>query len=757
MQKTVLCYLIAIVFSLVFSTNLLLSPTANAGPMDIGSSSKADTLPNVNDLSPIAVRELLSRLSDQEVRTILLNQLDIAAKQKEGASEHEEITSLIVQTVTAVGGSVKDAFIGIPNIISAFITGFSNFQTEHGLTGDGLFVGILGLSFLVAFLVEIVVNRVARQFCGDIPDVQENATFVETFKILSLRLFLDMLGLIAFFIVSAVIIDFFMPKGLLPTTDKLVSNLVVLPRLISALARFVLAPNRPDLRLVYTNDWTARFLHKNMVGLAFLIGFTYWIVNFLIQNGVSVEDIRIGFWLILTFYLWMAFMIFRARAGLTLMMAGKPDGPTSKIEAGISKGYPWAAIALTLLTWLLVETLIANRAWEYLNGRAELTLFILLITPAMDTLIRGLVKYRVKPMVGEGQLAEKAYQSTRSCYFRIGRVISFGFAILIIAGLWDINFTRLAAAGVGARAAGALFQFLLILSFGYLVWELVSLWINRKLAAELTPDNTDTNSEEPAGGEGGGMGASRISTVLPLIRFTLQSTIIVITLLVALGEIGVEITPLLAGAGIIGLAVGFGAQKLVSDIVSGIFFLVEDAFRVGEYLEVDGTMGTVEKISLRSFQLRHHKGPVHTIPYGGIPKVTNFSRDWVIMKLKFTVPFDTDLKKVKKIFKKIGKDMMEVPEFAEDFMQPFKSQGVLEVNDVGIVVRGKFMAKPGKQFTLRKEIYQRVQKLFDENGLQFARKQVHVKIEGSESSLSEEDKHAIAAAASDATDTPKVP
>jgi len=92
------------------------------------------------------------------------------------------------------------------------------------------------------------------------------------------------------------------------------------------------------------------------------------------------------------------------------------------------------------------------------------------------------------------------------------------------------------------------------------------------------------------------------------------SAIVVIFVLLALGNIGIDITPLLAGAGILGLAIGFGAQKLVSDVVSGILFLIDDAFRIGEYVEVDGTAGTVEKISIRSMQLRHHRGPVHTIP-----------------------------------------------------------------------------------------------------------------------------------------------
>ena len=206
-----------------------------------------------------------------------------------------------------------------------------------------------------------------------------------------------------------------------------------------------------------------------------------------------------------------------------------------------------------------------------------------------------------------------------------------------------------------------------------------------------------------------------------------------------------------AGAGIVGLAIGFGAQTLVRDVVSGIFFLIDDAFRVGEYLVIDDTVGTVEKISIRSLQLRHHKGPVHTIPYGEIPKVTNNSRDWVIMKLKFTFPFETDVNKIKKLFKKVGAEMLEA-DYADDLIQTFKSQGVYDVDDVGIVIRGKFMAKPGTQWVIRKDIYTRVQKVLDEAGIQFARREVRVQIPGLDGSkdLSDEQVKAVGAAASNA-------
>jgi small-conductance mechanosensitive channel len=248
-----------------------------------------------------------------------------------------------------------------------------------------------------------------------------------------------------------------------------------------------------------------------------------------------------------------------------------------------------------------------------------------------------------------------------------------------------------------------------------------------------------------------------MATILPIFQMTMQATIIVITVLLALSQLGVNITPLLAGAGVLGLAIGFGAQTLVKDIVSGVFFLLDDAFRLGEFITVGTTNGVVSKISIRSLQLRQDTGQLHIVPYGSMSQLTNNSRDWVTMKLRFTVPFDTDQEQVRKLFKKIGQEMMEVPELAEVLINPFKSQGAADVTDVGIVIRGKFTTVPGGQFIIRKEVYNRVQKAFEVNGIEFARKEVRVHLPGhvNPDDLSANQKDAIAAAASDEPQVPR--
>ena len=181
----------------------------------------------------------------------------------------------------------------------------------------------------------------------------------------------------------------------------------------------------------------------------------------------------------------------------------------------------------------------------------------------------------------------------------------------------------------------------------------------------------------------------------------------------ALSALGVQIAPLIAGAGVVGVAVGFGSQTLVKDIISGMFYLLDDAFRVGEYIVSGNYRGTVEGFSLRSIKLRHHRGPVYTVPFGMLGAVQNLSRDWVIDKITVGVTYDTDLDLVKKVVKQVSKEIMADPTLAKGIIEPLKSQGVAAMGDFAIQVRMKFMAKPGEQFVVRRAIYDKIKKAFD--------------------------------------------
>jgi len=319
---------------------------------------------------------------------------------------------------------------------------------------------------------------------------------------------------------------------------------------------------------------------------------------------------------------------------------------------------------------------------------------------------------------------------------------SAGILILIgcigfILGTWDVNI------GEQGNPVTAFLDTLMIAFFGWFMFKGVALYIDSQIEEE-SPDTEEEESEN----EMGGQGATRLATLLPLVRNVLLASIIVLSIMVVLSNMGVDIAPLFAGAGVIGLAVGFGAQTLIRDIFSGGFFLFDDAFRKGEYIELGNIRGTVEKISLRSFQLRHHNGPLHTIPFGEITQLTNYSRDWVMMKLPLRLTYDTDVERVRKLVKKLGQRLLEHSDVGKNFLQPLKSQGVYKMEDSAMIIRVKFMTKPGDQFVARKVVYQEIRDLFEKEGIRFANKEVTVRLaEEPQKALTQDDKQVIAASA----------
>jgi small-conductance mechanosensitive channel len=214
--------------------------------------------------------------------------------------------------------------------------------------------------------------------------------------------------------------------------------------------------------------------------------------------------------------------------------------------------------------------------------------------------------------------------------------------------------------------------------------------------------------------------ASRLRTLMPLLRAVAGVTIAVVGTLLVLSELGINITPLIAGASVLGLAVSFGSQSLVRDVVSGIFFLAEDSFRIGEYVDCSKVKGTVESFSVRSLKLRHQNGQLHIVPFGQVGHITNFSRDWTVVKFNLAFAHGTDVELLRKTVKKIGLDMMEEPTFKPILIQPLKMQGVVDIKDSSLIVRFKFMARPKNPSMVQRMAIRRMYDAFPALGIQFS-------------------------------------
>ncbi|MEM9221877.1 MAG: mechanosensitive ion channel domain-containing protein [Pseudomonadota bacterium] len=736
---------------------LFATPSDAQIPLPVDAAQSApNTLPT--PLTPEAARDLMATLSETQVRTLLLERLDAVAAADVAQAERAPFGAFLRSYAEAFEASVRASVLAAPNVLEGLARAGDAFAAPRGADGVVWLVAWLVGALLAGAALEALYRRLGPVQRAITATAPPQPRFRTQMGVLARRFLADAGGLLVFLLGVLVFLEITVPRDTFnaeqPNANRALiwftaSVPLMVVRLTALVTRTILAPERADRRFVHLTDDEARTLHRNIVIFAALLGAATFIIAFSRMHGMQPDELRVRAWLDFIVYGWAIWALWSTREAITRLLCATGDEPTPG-QLRIARIYPWFAVLVIAMAWVHNQYLGGIGAFHLLYGRTEITLALIFCAPVSDFAIRRLVHHLVPPMRGEGRQAEAAYRSTKRSYVRIGRVVVITLVIVAVASLWDIDLGEIAPGGAGALVATRLLDAAFALAVGYLLWELVSLWINRKLAAERTALVAD--AEEPGGGEGGGIGGSRLSTVLPLALGIARVAIVVVLGLVTLRMLGVDTTPLLAGAGIVGLAIGFGAQKLVADVVSGAFFLIDDAFRVGEYLDIEGTVGTVERISIRSMQLRHHRGPVHTIPYGGITKITNFSRDWVIMKLKFTVPFDTDPHQVKKIFRKIGADMMAVPEFASDMLQPFKSQGVFDFDDVGMIIRGKFMAKPGKQFTLRKEVYNRVKAAFQEHGIEFARREVRVAIPGFDGAdtLTGDQKKAVSAAAGDA-------
>jgi small-conductance mechanosensitive channel len=309
-----------------------------------------------------------------------------------------------------------------------------------------------------------------------------------------------------------------------------------------------------------------------------------------------------------------------------------------------------------------------------------------------------------------------------------------------LARLWGLDMDS-----EWGHALTSTLDILLILFLAGSSYRAINNFIDTKIIEE--GGSLDDHPINPGEGEGeAGRGQSRLATLLPVFRNVIICAIVVFAFIFVLSYLGVNVAPLFAGAGLVGIAIGFGAQTLIRDIFSGAFFLIDDAFRKGEYVDIGQVKGVVEKISMRSFQLRHHLGALHTVPFGEIKQLTNYSRDWVMMKLPLRLTYDTDVEKVRKLIKKLGQQLLEDPVIGPLFMQPLKSQGVYAMEDSAMIVRVKFMTRPGDQFVTRKVIYSAIREIFEREGVHFAHREVTVKLADGvhAESLTPEQREAIA-------------
>jgi small-conductance mechanosensitive channel len=465
---------------------------------------------------------------------------------------------------------------------------------------------------------------------------------------------------------------------------SIVLNGLVIWRLYLLLSRLYLRPALPAARIAPVGDESAWKLHGlfGFAVLAFilaraLLGVLYTpsaIAAQIVTNSVIVPAI----------FMVIAFLTRKDIWGWLLGLIDE-DARGKGAKAQLARHWLWFAIPLLIVFGLA-------RAYGALSDRFEtpisviLTLDIIIGLLLAETLLAFFTKrHGVSVLTAPGQTEANRLSPFVVRALRVTVLVS---AAAVLVRSWAVDGLALVDEEGRAEFRRAWTTAVITALVAYFAWEAVRFATERHIRRPALATHGQ-NAEEEAQ-----VSASRLETLAPILRLVLGIAIAITTVMMILTSLGINITPLIAGASVVGLAISFGSQALVRDVVSGVFYLTDDAFRVGEYIDCGKAKGTVEGFTVRSLRLRHQNGQIYTIPFGQLGQITNFSRDWATLKFNLRSAHGTDVEKLRKVAKRVGLAMLEDPELKDDFLQPLKCQGIADMADNAIVMRFKMTVRP---------------------------------------------------------------
>ena len=369
-------------------------------------------------------------------------------------------------------------------------------------------------------------------------------------------------------------------------------------------------------------------------------------------------------------------------------------------------GTYWFIPALILVGISLVATFVS--AGDTSTALRQSLICTVLVVLCM--VINGLVRrHSQKPQRGHKRHALYS-ERLKSFLYTLAHLIVWLVFIELGLRVWGmslISFTE----GEGHEISVKLFSLGGTLLFAWLIWILSDTAVHHAL----------TRSRK-------GLANARAQTMMPLIRNVLFVAIFIIALIVALANMGMNVTPLLAGAGVIGLAIGFGAQSLVADLITGLFIIIEDSLAIDDYVDVGGHLGTVEGLTIRTVRLRDIDGIVHTIPFSEIKSIKNYSREFGYAIFRVAIPYNMDIDDAIKLMREVGQKMRNDPLQRRNIWSPLEIQGVESFESGSAILRARFKTAPIKQWEVSRAFNLSLKRHLDEAGLDLATPRLSVQV-----------------------------
>ena len=481
-------------------------------------------------------------------------------------------------------------------------------------------------------------------------------------------------------------------------------NAAIIVRLVQAAGSLVLSPAAPGLRLVPMADETANYAQIWLRRFAVVTVYGYLSLQGALLLGLPSAAYRTLLTLLgLLVTLLLVVIVLQNRVAIAVQIRGEATaGALRNVRARLAQVWHLLAISYVFLLFA-IWTLHVEGGLVYVLQGTGLTAVVLVLTGLALGLLDRVFRHglRVPPDL---QARFPGLEARANRYVPgvqlLLRWMIYALALLAVLQAWGVqSFVWLSSEPAQVLGATAM-RILGIVALSLAAWELASLFMEAYL-----------NNQEPRGRRR--VRTARAQTLLSVARKALAVALISVATLLILSELGVNIAPLLATAGVLGLAVGFGSQKLVQDVITGAFILLEDLFSVGDVIKVGDTAGLVEAVSIRNVRLRDLAGTVHTIPFSAISTVSNLTKEFSYYVFDVGVAYREDVDQVMDVLREIGVELQADEKFATLILQPLEVFGVDAFGDSAVIIKARIKTLPIQQWTVGREFNRRLKKRFD--------------------------------------------
>ncbi len=740
-----LCTLLALILGLTLSLALPQGAQAQLLPGQASAAAEESAETPAEGEAPAEtnpLQGLLEVLKDESARDALIaelervtsEELDPIGELEEVAQEVEEIapapsigtriallTQSIAETLAEQADRILRSFSGGGNLLGGLASLdlpvlWETFQS-------------LILVIVITVAVYLVLRTLLKPLYRSMGDRAREANFLRTVFLFIGSTALDVAVVVASWAIGyAITLLALGDYAQVGFRQALYLNAFLLVELVKVAIRAIVSPSTGGLRLVHLSNRAAVRLNRHTNVVVSVLGYGQLLVVPLVNRNISyVAGLGISALLSAFVLAYLVVLVIRHRDNVAnwiarRLMANQPEEETEESPVATPGTPPaaqqqlggmlgtltrtWHWFALVYLGFMVVVVISRPAAVvaDYLLGSGKVLAAALIGSLIVGAIGRG-VRHGVtlpEEMRHKLPLLEPRLNAfVPKVLIALRLLVSLAVILytLDVIGLLDLS--AWFASPLGLEASGRIVSLVLILLVAAMIWLAVNSWIDYRLNPDV-----------------GKVPTSRETTLLTLMRNAFTIALLIFTLMFALAEIGLDIGPLLASAGVLGLAIGFGAQKLVQDIITGVFIQFDNAMNVGDVVTVGGTTGVVEKLTVRSVSLRDVQGTFHIIPFSSVDMVSNFMRDFSYFVCDMGIAYREDVEEAKQAMFDAFEELKKDPDQAKNIIGELEWFGLNSFGDSAIVVRARIKTVPGTQWGLGRAYNGLLKTIFDERGIE---------------------------------------